>query len=276
MNLIFSGLSSCKTEDQYNALMYEYNTLSEKYDFIKSFYNSIDYIFDLYKDKQLNKFKSSKIFFDVQRNVREEIKDCHIAWRNLANYMAVSCLNEYENTNKSIYLQYPYKFYEKCTKVGEDGKQMLYVNELYYGNEKFDSKFFNYNRKCEKMFKESPLRIEFLLGYKDNNMFVVYETLNPGSIMISDENFGDFLAYKASKTKTKNKNTQDYLIAEKQFISKAKFYSHNPDFLKHLYYRMYRKEDNETGYVGFILDNDYIVLDKFFKESDDGRCDRYT
>ena len=53
-------------------------------------------------------------------------------------------------------------------------------------------------------------------------------------------------------------------------VSKVRFYSHNSEFASHVKARLYQQVDNRAGYVGFILDNDYIILDKFFRRTLNG------
>ena len=226
-------------------------------DFAEAALKHVDSIFNLVNYRSIGALASDK--------------NSHIKWRNLAQYIAITSLREYEKNNNELYLEYPYKFYERCTKPDENGKQMLWVDELYLEDEKLDSKFFNYNSRCEKIFKNSPIRVEFLLHYKDNNKLTVLETLNPSSLLLSDEDFGDFLAYKSKKSRVVD-SSKERLIAERQLASKIKFYAYDTEFSDHVLCRLYERENNETGYVGFILDNDYIVLDKFFKESLDGKC----
>ena len=247
----------------------EYNLLDNKINFAIESLNHIDYIFNLYNYREVSNYSTCRVVVSGSKAKNEE--DYHIKWRNLSQYIAIISLREYEKTNNKLYLEYPYKFYERCSKPDEKGNQMLYVDELYLEDELLDSNFINFNKRCEDTFKNSPIRIEFILNYKDNNKITVFETLKPSSLLLNDDDFGDFISYKAGKSRVVDKNIE-YLKAEKQLASKTKFYAYNTDFSDHVLSRMYLNEKNETGYVGFILDNDYIVLDKFFKESLDGEC----
>lgn len=193
--------------------------LKEKLKFAEASLNNIDYIFDLYDDRRLNRRKS----YDG--------KDSHIIWRNLSYLLAVNSLREYFKTENPAYLQYPYKIYEKCTKKEQNETQMKWVPELYIDDldadmqDRFDPQFYVFNCYCEKAFRNSPLAIEFLLDYKDNNFIRVFDTLKPDILTLTDNHFGEFLEYKCSKTrKTTTKGGElERLRAERQFASKLKF-----------------------------------------------------
>ena len=270
---LLNKLHSCTTSYDYLYLTEKTDKLNDEIKFATSSLNNSDKIFDLYNDRTLTEFTTER--FDEDKNRKE--KDYHISWRNLAQYIAIMSLRQFDRTKDMNYLIYPYKFYEKCTKPDKDGNTMLWVSELLLEDDILDTRFIRYNYLCENTFKKNPLTLEFLLEYKDNNKFTVFDTINPTELIISNEHFGDLLEYKAHKSRvgTKKKDidkTKKELIAEKQFLSKINFYSHNSEFGKHVVARMYLNENNKTGFVGFILDNDYIVLDKFFNESKTGIC----
>lgn len=260
---------TCDNNYLFMQLNKEYKELDSKIDFTIEALNKMDYIFNLYNYRSINNYSTNRIIKEEGKE-RKEL-DYHIKWRNLSQYIAINSLIEYEKTNNNLYLEYPYKFYERCSKPDENGKQMLYVDELFLELEYLDPKFYNFNSRCENIFNKSPLRIEFLLHYKDNNKITVFETLNPSEMLLDDEDFGDFITHKANKSRVGNPS-KERLKADKQLASKIKFYAYNSEFSDHVVSRLYLNENNETGYVGFILENDYIVLDKFFKESLDGKC----
>ncbi len=244
----------------------------EKLKFAKASYDNVDHIFDLYTDRRLSNHNTP------------DGENGHILWRNLAYLLAINSLKMYNRTKDNAYLVYPYKLYEKCTKPDSKGDQMLFCNALLVDDidsgmqVKFDAEFIAFNNLCEKIFTNNPLAIEFLLDYQDNNFITVCDTLKPDELLLNGDKFAKFLDYKVSKTRVedqgKEKETkQTKLFAEKQFFTKVHFYSYNSDFSNHVLCRTYVNEKNETGYVGFILDNDYIVFDKFYKERKDGTCE---
>lgn len=246
--------------------------LCEKYKTIMSFiwraHYYVDYIASLYDKKSLTTYSSKG--FITRKGYTYEVENPHISWRNLAQYIAYYSLQLYKKTSNYLYLEYPYKFYERCTKPDENGKQMEYVSTLLVEDKYLDSKFKTFNSEIEEVLK-NPYRLDFLLHYKDNNRLTVLETLNPGSMVLKDEDFGTFMEYK-SKTSKKHKKEKDNNTALSQLFSKIRFYSYNPEFSEHIVCRLYEQDDSDAGYVGFILDNDYIVLDKFFDEFKDGTC----
>ncbi len=253
-----------------NDLLYKkHSEYLKRLNFIKMSFRYVDYIAGLYNNKSLTLY--TKKGFKRQKNgLFIEAEDAHVEWRNLAQYIAYYSLQIYKKTGEYLYLEYPYKFYERCTKPDENGDQMEYVSSLLVEDKYLDPKFKTFNSEIEEVLK-NPYRLDFLLHYKDNNRLTVLETLNPGSIKLDDEDFGTFMEYK-SKTSKKHKKEKDNNTALSQLFSKIKFYSYNPEFSEHVVCRLYERDDSDAGYVGFILDNDYIVLDKFFDEFKDGTC----
>ncbi len=247
--------------------------LCEKYKTIMSFiwraHYYVDYIASLYDKKSLTTYSSKG--FITRKGYTYEVENPHIAWRNLAQYIAYRSLEIYRSTNDYLYLEYPYKFYEKCTKPDKNGDQMKYVSELYFERILLDSKFKTFNKEMEDVLSNNPHRLEFLLHYRDNNRMTVLETLNPGNKIIRTEDFAPFMENKLNNC-TKHKKKRDNALAESQFYSKIKFYSYESEFSDHVVCRLYERDDSDAGYVGFVLDNDYIVLDKFFDELKDGTC----
>lgn len=226
----------------------------------------VDDIFALYNFRDIDTYRT----VDYNANKMTTKIDYHIKWRNLAQYLAFISLEQYEETGEVLYLLFPYKFYEKCTKP-ENGKQMLYVDRWNTREHVIDPQFKNFNSMCEEIFANSPLAIEFLLNYKDNNKFEVMSVLNPGNMDLTSENLDDFISYKTRKSREVDKSIEAKR-AQRDLESKKKFYGENSLFSRFVYKRFYQRGDSQTGYVGFILKNDYVVLDKFFDELQDGTC----
>ncbi len=240
-------------------------------DFAKRALNYVDYIGGLYYQRQIDKYVYMGTVPLEGSEFMLLVDDSHIKWRNLAQYIAYRSLEIYRSTNDYLYLEYPYKFYEKCTKPDKNGDQMKYVSELYFERILLDSKFKTFNKEMEDVLSNNPHRLEFLLHYRDNNRMTVLETLNPGNKIIRTEDFAPFMENKLNNC-TKHKKKRDNALAESQFYSKIKFYSYESEFSDHVVCRLYERDDSDAGYVGFVLDNDYIVLDKFFDELKDGTC----
>ncbi len=245
---------------------YHYNELVSKRDFAKITLSHVDDIFALYNFRDIDSYRT----VDYNANKMTTKIDYHIKWRNLAQYLAFISLEQYEETGEVLYLLYPYKFYEKCTKP-EKGKRMHYVDKGSTRKHIIDPDFKTFNELCEKIFANTPLAIEFLLNYKDNNRFEVISVLNPGNIDLTSQNLDDFISYKTKKSREVDKSEEEKR-AIRDLESKKVFYGENSPFSKHVYKRFYQRGDSQTGYVGFILDNDYVVLDKFFDELQDGTC----
>ena len=234
--------------------------LDKQLTLIHDFMTNLDKIFELINDRTIaDAFRS------------EDIK---VSYENLANLIAVQSLSYY-NSDKNIirknnYIYYPYKFYEKCTKPTARGLRLPGVNPLIVNGIEYDDMFFRFNNELENAVKNNEYLIDLLLGFRDNKKFTIYETIGPKNIVFDAKEFGEYIAYKKNKEcsggepKTIDEQ-KERLIREKQFNSKVKFYSYGADFSKHIVSRMYINAQDGTGYIGFILDNDHIVIDKFFE-----------
>ena len=258
-------LDGIRFDTDYTRIMLQLEPLKEKIKFAYMSLDKIDYIFSLYDDRRLS-----------------TLDERGIKWRELSYLLSINSLRIYKKTGKNDYLAYPFKFYAKCSKPDEDGKQMLYVSGIDIDDReagivrRFNHNFYEFNNEFERSVQNSPIIIEYLLGFKDNNFMEVFDTLNPDHIYLNHKNFGDFLKYKLRKTKTKKKKDpkgyeERQKIALRQLQSKIEFYS-NPEFSDHIVYRLYDRTDNVTGYVLFLMRNGMVVADKFFIERLDGSC----
>ncbi|MBR2603710.1 MAG: hypothetical protein IKE10_01620 [Bacilli bacterium] len=251
-------VSTVTSDSMYFQLQNRIDIIEEKLKFARMSLDGLDKIFTLYRDRRLTDVK----YYDG--------KDSYIVWRNLAQYIAITSLRKYEKTGNLDYLEYPYKFYEKCSKPTPEGYQMKYVSSLLLEDDKLDSTFVRYNGLCGETFTKKPEIVEFLLNHKDNDKTKVFETIKPSKEMLSSDDFGSYLELKTKDYFSRvGKLSVEDLNTQKQLMSKIKFYAYNEDFNSHLKTRIF-SSDNETGVVGFVLDNDYIVLEKFFDEDKNG------
>ena len=269
INSIESELNECFNSSEFKKITHKLESITHFRDFAKASLDNIDKIFALYNYRRLTGYTVSRVE-ETKSKKQKTVTDFHIKWRNLANYIACVSLKIFEETGNSLYLEYPYKFYSKCTCPDAKGDQMEYVDSLCLEYDFFDSNFKNFNGKFRRLTTRRPQAIEFLLGYKDNNEFEVKDVLNPGSYEISYGNLASFITYKTRNNNPKKTNTS--ARAERDLKGKKEFYGEGSPFSEFVYKRFYQKGDSKTGYVGFILKNDYVVLDKFFDELQDGTC----
>ena len=193
---IDSRLSTTFNKKERSELNEEKNSISDKLAFAILTYKNLDTILDLYNDRTINDYYVDRIVTNPSTHDTKREKDIHIAWRNLAYLIAVTSLELYEKTKKEEYLLYPYNFYEKCTKEDANGKQMKYANEYYSEQAKYDSKFNNFNKECERIFSHSPLKLDYLLDYKDNNRIIVHEKFKPKKLSFTESELEEFVKNK--------------------------------------------------------------------------------
>ena len=231
-------------------------TLKAQYSLANDALKNLDTIMALYNDNRVD---------DMLKG------DNIIKWRNLGYYLSVVSLRTYDKARKrdkdELYLEYPYKFYERCSSPDEKDKHMLYPDSLLMEDAKYRNDFIFFNKECVRVFTHSPQLIEFLLHYQDNNKFVVFDTLKPGHMMLTEKDLGEMFVHSLSKQGDSKDKTEKELIAERQLVSKVNFYSYNSDFSKHIKGRLYQQIDRRAGYVVFLLDNNYVVLDRFFRRT---------
>lgn len=260
LELLSISLESEKNQYTVNQLLAKEKNLKAQYKLVNATLSNIDSIMALYSDNR----------------VGDLLTEESVKWRNLGYYLSVVSLRKYDKARKrdkdNLFLEYPYKFYERCSSPDEKGKHMLYPDSLLMEDAKYRNDFIFFNKECVRVFTHSPQLIEFLLHYQDNNKFTVYDTLKPGHMMLSDRDFEDIFIHIISDPdpKVKKSKTEKELIAERQLVSKVKFYSRNTEFAKHVKARLYQQLDNRAGYVGFVLDNNYVILDKFFRRTKNG------
>lgn len=201
-----------------------------------------------------------KVFMFNGYDMESRMQDC-VIYKNLLYYLSVKSLDILDDTDDIKYAIIPKTYYKEVTTIGK----AEWPNQLFMGDAVYSYNFNNFNDRFNKVLIRYPILLENELGIEEIGV------MNQIDIVKADNFIDDVtLVYNkyVEKTKCKKTYTKDDFELNKMLIDKIEFYK---DLLNKVdedgnkvVVSPIKGKNNLYGYYGFILNNNYIVLDKFF------------
>ena len=197
-------------------------------------------------------------------NIESKIHD-KITYKNLLYYLSVKSLDRLDETDKIEYALIPRVYYQEVSSIG----RAEWPNQLFMGTGVYSYTGSTFNERYVEVLLRYPILFEQTLGIKEINVMDKLE-------IVEADNFIDDVETTYNGYIDKIKTKKDYSKTEKELN----------DMLndKVAFYRELLNKTNEKGekvviapikgkielkgYYGFILNNNYIVLDKFFNKNE--------
>lgn len=221
-------------------------------------YKNCNFIIDslLETEEMLNYFIGRQICEEKRlRDAHHDLKfgkEKHISWKNLMNYTAIKALHEFDKTDDIRYYRYAKNYYKNlgCNPTAESPKSM-YVDGIYYT---YSHNMFNAEFKNIQGLKFQPILVQ--LNVEDKENIAVSRTLKKGKGLKATISDDPKPTKKADSEKIK-----------KSLERKIKFYKGLSSKTQGIISDAFSAD---TDYIGYVLPNNYVVLDKFYDISKDG------
>ena len=198
--------------------------------------------------------------FDVESKMHDKI-----IYKNLLNYLAVKSLDRLDETDNIEYAFIPRTYYQEVTSIGK----AEWPNQLYMSYGVYSYTGSTFNERYAEVLLRYPILFEETLGIKEINVMDKLE-------IVKADNFIDDVedTYKGYINKIKTK--KDYTKTEKELNDmlndKVSFYrelmNKTDENGQKIVVSPIKGKIDLKGYYGFVLNNNYVVLDKFFNKSD--------
>ena len=193
--------------------------------------------------------------FDVESRMENSL-----VHKNLLNYLSVKSLDILDETDNILYSYIPRQYYSEVAIK----KKAQFPNQLYMGDMVYSYNYSTFNKRFENVMFRYPCVLEEVLGIDEISVMDKLEILkNDVFIDELDMKYGN---YKKRKDYTKSDNELSDMLKEKinfyKYLLSLKDTDGNDIVVSPI-----KGKNDLYGYYGFVLNNDYIVLDKFYNIS---------
>ena len=218
------------------------------------------------KDKNIERFNFindciaaiNNIFLFNGYDIETRMKSA-VIYKNLLYYLSVKSLDILDETDNELYSYIPRQYYNEVTtseKKSEHPKQLfMRVNEVY------DYNYNMYNIRFERVMHRYPKVFEEVLGIDEISVMERLDILK-NDIFISDIEM-NYSNYKKKRSYTKTDEELSSMLKDKIEFYK-KLLSLTDENGDKVVVSPVKGKNDLYGYYGFVLNNNYIVLDKFY------------
>ena len=175
-----------------------------------------------------------------------------VEWKNLMYYTACKALNIYEETKDKRYYKYAKNYY---LNISRDEKAEYPVS-MFVDGEWMDYHYNSFNSKFLKIQNDYFSSLEVRLGIED------IDTIDNASLTEGIKKTNN-----TGKTGSKKRKIDYSKITEGQH-RKIKFYNGLKGKVTGI---LKGYIESDLDYIGFVLDNNYVIYDKFYEVSKDGK-----
>ena len=224
------------------------NAEQSKINFIQEAINGVDNIF-LLKD------------FDIESRIEHGFK-----YKDLLFYLAVTSLFCLDETGDLNFAKFAKKYYKE---VSSKEKPAEYPHTLHMNEDKEHFNYDSFNRYFCKELVEYPCLLDRTLNLDSVRIMDRLEIVKSDNFVdkldeFYDDYFGVITGVKTRNKKTKTKDEINQMLREKiSFYQNLVNLSDSNN--EKLVVGVVKGKIDLYGYYGFVLRNNYIVLDKFFK-----------
>ena len=215
----------------------------DKFKFVEDSIKAIDYIF---------------LFIDYDIETRMENS---LIYKNLLYYLSVKSLDILDETDDILYSYIPRQYY---TEVTTKNKAQWPSNLTMDYNRVYSYNFSNYNTRFENVMLRYPSIFEEVLGIEEIGVMERLEILK-NDIFLEDLEL-NYSNYKKKKDYSKtDAELSDMLKNKIEFYKEL--LSMKDENGNNIVVSPIKGRNDLYGYYGFVLNNNYIVLDKFYNMS---------
>lgn len=242
VNRIKNGILLILIEEQLKTAKYEDN--ESKLNFIDDSIKNMDKLF------MLNGY-------DIETRLEDSV-----IYKNLLYYLSVKSLDILDETDDIYYAYIPRQYYtEVSTKTTAE-----YPNQLYMDyNNVYSYNYYNFNDRFNEVMLRYPCIFEEVLGIDEISVMDKLEIVRADNFMDNVEETYDYYSENIKKRKNYTKNDQEL---NEMLRDKVKFYQNlmnlKDESGNDVVISPVKGKNDLYGYYGFVLNNNYIVLDKFF------------
>lgn len=209
----------------------------------------IEKIIDYYTKAQIEEEKE----FRNNKKPLCEIKNKNISWKNLMFYSSIKALNTFNKTGDLKYYRYAKNYYNHVSK----NRIVEYPKGLTVDNVFYDSQYTEFNKRFLLSQKAHFSELDVRLGIEDKEKLLEADTLIKGDKEIGLNN------------NSKSKKKIDFSKINAKLQRKITFYRGLTGKIQGTIEKKIRSDED---YIGFVLDNNYIIFDKFYKTTKDGKA----
>ena len=201
------------------------------------------------------------IFLLSTYDIEAKIKD-NIIYKNLLYYLSVKSLDILDKTDDIRYGIIPRDYYLEVTTLGT----AQYPNQLFMDDVVYSYNHYNYNQRMSEVLVRYPILLEEKIGMNEINIMNELDIIKADNFIEDvEKEYWDYVNT-ASKKKiyTKTDRELNILLNRKINFYKSLMEETNEKGEK-IVVSTIKGKNSLNGYYGFVLSNNYVVLDKFFK-----------
>lgn len=192
--------------------------------------------------------------FDVESRLEKSI-----IYKNLLYYLSVKSLDIFDDTGDFRYMLIPKQYYlEVSSKAKAEFPNQLYMNY----NEVYSYNYSTFNNRFHEQLIRYPELFENSLGIEDIGIMNQVNIIKSDNFI--DEVELDYNNYISMCKKYKKSDVELNEILNNKITFYRELMNMKDENNENIVVMPIKGENSLNGYYGFILKNNYIVLDKFF------------
>ena len=195
--------------------------------------------------------------FDCETKMENEFK-----YKNLLYYLAVKSLDLLDETDDENYGVLPSVYYDEVTTP----KKAEFPNQLFMGaNDVYEYNYNRFNDRYAEVLLRYPSLFERALGVKEIGVMNALDIVKADNFIteVEEDYFGFVREYKKRIRKSKTEEELIKTLNEKITFYRDLMHTTDEDG-NNIVVAPIKGKNSLQGYYGFVLNNNYIVLDKFF------------
>ncbi|MBQ9024466.1 MAG: hypothetical protein IJ105_04515 [Bacilli bacterium] len=204
-----------------------------------------------------------KLFLFNGFDIETRMKDC-LVYKNLLYYLSVKSLDKLDETDNILYSYIPRQYYMEVSSKNKAN----WPNQLYMDDRVYSYNYKTYNDRFENVMFRYPTIFEEVLGIDEISVMERLEIVKADNFMSELES--NYTTYKKKKTYIKtDKELSEMLMDKINFYKELLNLKDEND--NNIVISPVKGKNDLYGYYGFVLNNNYIVLDKFYSINDEDK-----
>ena len=216
----------------------------DKFLFIQDILNNLDNIFSL-------------VTYDIESKIKN-----NIIYKNLLYYLAVKSLDILDETDDIKYGILPKQYFIEVSSVGKaEFPRQLFMSDT----EVYSYNYTNYNDRYNDILLRYPILFEESIGINEIGVMDELDIVKADNFIkeVEEDYFGYIKTYKKKKTYTKTDIELNEMLNDKINFYRELLNMKDEKGEK-LVISPVKGKNSLQGYYGFVFNNNYIALDKFF------------
>jgi len=216
---------------------------------------SKDYVRNYFIDDALEAIDKIMLFngFDIESRLTNSV-----TYKNLLYYLSVKSLDLLDETDNILYIFLPKQYYEEVSSK----KKAQFPNQLFMDYDRvYSYNYSNYDLRFEDVMLRYPSVFEGTIGMDEIAVMDKLEILK-NDLFINDIEY-KYSYYKKKKDYTKTDEELSDMLKDKMSFYKQ-LLSMKDDNGNSIVVSPVKGLNDLYGYYGFVLNNNYIILYKFY------------